>query len=48
MNKQLEEKIPQGDIDLVAEQTGKSKSEAEKALKETDGDIAEAILKLTK
>lgn len=46
--KQLEEEIPQGDIDLVAEQTGKSKAEAKKALKETDGDIAEAILKLTK
>ena len=46
--KQLEEEIPQVDIDLVAEQTGKSKAEAEKALKETDGDIAEAILKLTK
>ena len=46
--KQLEEEISQGDIDLVTEQTGKSKAEAEKALKETDGDIAEAILKLTK
>ena len=41
------EKIPQGDIDLVAEQTGKSKDEAKKALEETKGDIAEAILKLT-
>jgi len=41
------EEIPQGDIDLVAEQTGKSKEEAKKALKETKGDIAEAILKLS-
>ena len=41
------EGIPQEDIDLVAEQTGKSKDEAKKALEETDGDIAEAILKLT-
>ena len=43
-----EKGIPQEDIDLVAEQTGKSKAEAKKALDETKGDIAEAILKLTK
>ena len=43
-----EETIPQEDIDLVAEQSGKSKAEAKKALEETNGDIAEAILKLTK
>lgn len=42
-----EETIPQEDINLVAEQTGKSKADAEKALEETKGDIAEAILKLT-
>jgi len=42
-----EEGIPQADIDLVAEQTGKSKAEAKKALEATKGDIAEAILKLT-
>jgi len=42
-----EEGIPQQDIDLVAEQTGKSKADAKKALEETKGDIAEAILKLT-
>lgn len=41
------EGIPQSDIELVAEQTGKSKDEAKKALEETKGDIAEAILKLT-
>lgn len=41
------EEIPTEDIDLVAEQTGKSKEEAKKALDETKGDIAEAILKLT-
>ena len=34
------------DISLVAERTGKSKSEAKKALEETK-DIAEAILKLS-
>lgn len=45
--KEVEEGIPQADIDLVAEQTGKSKDEAKKALESTKGDIAEAILKLT-
>lgn len=35
------------DIDLITEQTGKSAEEAKKALEESDGDIAEAILKLT-
>jgi nascent polypeptide-associated complex subunit alpha len=42
------EEIPQKDIDLVAEQTGKTKEQAKKALEQTKGDIAEAILKLTK
>ncbi len=42
-----EEEIPKDDIDLVVEQTGKSIEEAKKALKETKGDIAEAIMKLT-
>ena len=42
-----EEKIPENDINLVVEQTGKSKEEAEKALEESNGDIAEAIMKLT-
>ncbi len=41
------EEIPKEDIDLVVEQTGKSAVEAKKALKETKGDIAEAIIKLT-
>lgn len=35
------------DIKLIMEQTGKSEAEARKALKETNGDLAEAILKLT-
>lgn len=34
------------DIQMVCEQTGKTKEEAKKALEETNGDIAEAILKL--
>lgn len=41
------EGIPKEDIDLVVEQTGKNTQEAKKALEETKGDIAEAILKLT-
>ena len=35
------------DLKLIMEQTGKSEADARKALKETNGDIAEAILKLT-
>jgi nascent polypeptide-associated complex subunit alpha len=39
--------IPDDDVNLVSSQTGKKPSEARKALEETNGDIAEAILKLT-
>jgi nascent polypeptide-associated complex subunit alpha len=35
------------DIKLIMEQTGKSEEEVKKALKETNGDLAEAILKLS-
>jgi nascent polypeptide-associated complex subunit alpha len=35
------------DIKLVMEQTGKSEAEARAALTQTNGDIAEAILKLS-
>ena len=35
------------DIKLVMDQTGKSEEEAKKALEESNGDIAEAILKLS-
>ena len=41
------EEIKEEDIKLVIEQTGKSEGEAIKALEETNGDIAEAIMKLT-
>lgn len=41
------EEIAQADIDLIVEQTGRSADEAKKALEETKGDIAEAILKLS-
>ena len=44
---QAQEATLDNDIKLVMEQTGKSAEEARKALKETNGDIAEAILKLT-
>ena len=36
------------DVKLVMEQSGATKARAEKALKEADGNIAEAILKLNK
>lgn len=35
------------DIKLVTDQTGKSEEEAKKALEDSNGDIAEAILKLS-
>ena len=40
------EGIPKEDIELIMEQTGKTAKEAKKALEETKGDIAEAIMKL--
>jgi nascent polypeptide-associated complex subunit alpha len=46
--KQTEEDTMKEDVKLVMEQTGKSEAEARTALKETNGDIAEAILKLSK
>jgi nascent polypeptide-associated complex subunit alpha len=38
--------LPDSDVKLVAEQTGKTLDEAKVALKESGGDLAEAILKL--
>ncbi|MCC9261480.1 MAG: nascent polypeptide-associated complex protein [Methanobrevibacter woesei] len=38
--------IPDEDIEMVANQAGVSKYEAEQALIDTNGDLAEAILKL--
>jgi len=38
--------ISDDDINTVAEQTGKSKDEARKAIEDCNGDLAEAILKL--
>jgi len=42
-----EASIPEEDVKMVAGQTGKSEEEAKKALEENDGDIAEAISKLS-
>ncbi|MEM4633759.1 MAG: nascent polypeptide-associated complex protein [Candidatus Anstonellaceae archaeon] len=42
----VEEEAGEGDIKLVQEATGCSREEAQNALRETQGDIAEAILRL--
>ncbi|MBI2631838.1 nascent polypeptide-associated complex protein [Candidatus Pacearchaeota archaeon] len=42
-----EEGIRVEDIKMVSEKTGKSEKEAKKALEDTNGDIAEAIVKLS-
>ncbi|OPX59253.1 MAG: Nascent polypeptide-associated complex protein [Methanobacterium sp. PtaB.Bin024] len=39
--------IPDDDVELVATQTGVSPEEARKTLQETNGDLAEAILRLS-
>ncbi len=46
--KKIERKvsIPEEDVRLVADQTGKSVEEARRALEETEGDLAKAILLL--
>lgn len=41
------QELPKEDIELVMEQTGVSEEKVKQALKETEGDIAEAILKLS-
>ena len=43
----VKEGIKDEDVALVAEKTGKSKDEAKKALEESDGDMASAIMKLS-
>lgn len=43
----VSEGIKEDDIKLVAEKTGKSSAEAKKALESVNGDIAEAIVKLS-
>ncbi len=44
---QTELEIPEDDIDLVSTQTGVSKEKALQTLTETEGDLAEAILRLS-
>ena len=44
---EVEIEIPDDDIELVSAQTGASKEEVLKVLKETQGDLAEAILRLS-
>ena len=39
--------VSEKDVKLIMEKTGKSESEARNALEEADGDIAEAIVKLS-
>jgi nascent polypeptide-associated complex subunit alpha len=39
--------IPDDDVELVATQTGVSQEEARNVLKDTNGDLAEAILRLS-
>ncbi len=43
----IEEPIPEGDVKLVIEQTGVSEEKAISTLKEVNGDLAEAIMKLS-
>lgn len=42
----VEESFTDEDVKFVMEQTGKSEDEVKTALKETNGDVAEAIIKL--
>ena len=44
---EVELEIPDDDVELVSTQTGVSKEEALNALKETQGDLAEAIMRLS-
>jgi nascent polypeptide-associated complex subunit alpha len=43
----VEEMISESDVKLVAEKTGKSEEDARKALEDSEGDMAEAIVKLS-
>ncbi|MCX6801010.1 MAG: nascent polypeptide-associated complex protein [Candidatus Diapherotrites archaeon] len=45
-NPSEESGVPEEDVKMVAEQTGASKEKAKKALEESNGNIAEAIMKL--
>lgn len=43
----VEIKIPDDDVELVVAQTGASNEQARETLKETEGDLAEAIMRLS-
>ena len=43
----VELEIPEDDVELVSTQTGVSKEKARETLKETQGDLAEAIMRLS-
>ncbi|HTX61361.1 MAG TPA: nascent polypeptide-associated complex protein [Methanobacterium sp.] len=43
----VELEIPDDDVELVSAQTGASKEKARETLKETQGDLAEAIMRLS-
>ncbi|MFA5357810.1 MAG: nascent polypeptide-associated complex protein [archaeon] len=47
-NPSEESGVPDDDVEMVAEQANVSKEKAKKALEESNGDIAEAIMKLKK
>jgi nascent polypeptide-associated complex subunit alpha len=47
-NSRTESAISDDDVKMVAGQTGAAEADARKALEETGGDIAEAIMKLKK
>lgn len=44
---EVELEIPDDDVELVSAQTGASKEKARETLKETQGDLAEAIMRLS-
>ena len=44
---EVELEIPDDDVELVSSQTGASKEKALETLKETQGDLAEAIMRLS-
>uniref|UniRef100_UPI0000683474 conserved protein (MTH177) n=1 Tax=Methanothermobacter marburgensis TaxID=145263 RepID=UPI0000683474 len=44
---EAEMEIPEDDIELVMNQTGASREDATRALQETGGDLAEAIMRLS-
>lgn len=48
ITRRRQREIPEGDIQIVIEQAKCTKEEAEKALQKADGDIAAAILQVTR